>query len=179
MRVLALDTTTRAGSVALVEDDRVVDERVGDATRTHAERMPTELVDLLDANGVALGDIDLMAVASGPGSFTGLRVGVATMQALALVMRRKILGVTALEAIAHLASVDAQPDTLVAAWLDARRRDVFTALYRVRHEPLFSPARLEEIEGRTVGVPDLTLERWNASHGGEALVVAGDGAMLY
>jgi tRNA threonylcarbamoyladenosine biosynthesis protein TsaB len=179
MRVLALDSTTRAGSVALLEDDRIVDERVGDATRTHAERLPSEVVALVDANGLTLGDIDLMAVASGPGSFTGLRVGVATMQALAFVLRRPILGVTALEAIAHLASVDAKEDTRVAAWLDARRRDVFASLYRVRPEPPFSPHRLEEVEGQSVGAPDLTLERWKPHLAGATLVMAGDAVTLY
>src|SRR5262245_38198388 len=106
MLVLALDTTTRAGSVALVEDDRVVDERLGDAACTHAERLPRELLALLDARGVALTAVDLFAVASGPGSFTGLRIGIATIQGLALVGRRRVVGVAALEALAHAAAHD-------------------------------------------------------------------------
>src|SRR3954463_2446186 len=88
MRVLALDTTTRAGSAALVEDDRIVDERSGDGTRTPALRLPGELLTLADANGWALSAIDLYAVASGPGSFTGLRIGIATIQGLLLVFPR-------------------------------------------------------------------------------------------
>src|SRR2546428_12012114 len=82
MRVLALDTTTRAGSAAMVEDDRVVDERGGDAARTHAERLPAEILALLDAHDRTLADVDLFAVASGPGSFTGLRCCLATIQGL-------------------------------------------------------------------------------------------------
>src|SRR5438046_705271 len=91
VRVLALDTTTRAGSVALVEDGRVLDERAGDATRTHAERLPAELLARLDAGDLTLADVDLFAVASGPGSFTGLRIGIATMQGLAFVGGRRIV----------------------------------------------------------------------------------------
>ena len=113
MRVLALDTTTRAGSVALVEDDRIVDERGGDATRTHAERLPGEIVALVAAHGLGLADVDLFAVASGPGSFTGLRIGIATMQGLAFVCRRPVVGVPALEALGHLASRDTPAGALV------------------------------------------------------------------
>src|SRR5262245_53098932 len=101
MRVLALDSTTRTGSVALVEDGRIVEERRGDAARTQAERLPSELIALVEAHHVALADVDLYAVASGPGSFTGLRIGIATVQGLAFVHRRRIFGISALEALGH------------------------------------------------------------------------------
>src|SRR5262244_4567549 len=116
MRVLALDSTTRTGSVALVEDDRVVEERRGDAARTHAERLPMELVALADAHRVALADVDLYAVASGPGSFTGLRIGIATVQGLAFVHGRRIFSVSALEGLAHASSGALTPGTVIAAW---------------------------------------------------------------
>src|SRR5471032_1379693 len=109
MRVLALDTTTRAGSVALVDDDRIVDERSGDGTRTHAERLPGELIALVDANALAWPDVDLFAVASGPGSFTGLRIGIATIQGLAFARGSRMVAVPALEALAHVASLDVPP----------------------------------------------------------------------
>src|SRR5687768_506105 len=70
MHVLALDTTTRDGSVALVDDNGTLDERRGDAARTHGERLPGELLAVADAHGLSPHAIDLFAVASGPGSFT-------------------------------------------------------------------------------------------------------------
>src|SRR4051794_20036204 len=106
MRVLALDTTTRAGSVALIEGGRVVAERRGDGALTHASRMPGEVVALADAQHWALSTIDLYAVASGPGSFTGLRIGIATIQGLASVHRRRVVSVPALEALAHAGGLD-------------------------------------------------------------------------
>jgi tRNA threonylcarbamoyladenosine biosynthesis protein TsaB len=178
MRVIALDTTTRAGSVALVDDDRVVEERAGDAARTHAERLPGEITALAEAHHVALADIDLYAVASGPGSFTGLRIGIATIQGLAFVHARRIASVPALEALAHLAGDGLPPGSTVAAWMDAHRREVFAALYRVTEAPAFSAGRLEEIEGATVGDPAATLGRWTASFGAPGVFV-GDGAVLY
>ena len=178
MRVLALDTTTRAGSVALLDGERVVDERAGDGTRTHAERLPAEITSLVAAHGLTLPDIDLYAVASGPGSFTGLRIGIATIQGLALVHARRIVAISALDALAHLASAAAAPGTLVGAWLDAHRREVFAALYRVRLGAAFSRERLEELEGPTAGDPAATVARW-AARFAVPTQFAGDGAVLY
>ena len=131
MRVLALDTTTRAGSVALVDDTLIVEERPGDPSRTHAERLPAELLAVSEAHGVALSSIDIFAVAAGPGSFTGLRIGLATVQGLGFVTGRQIVGVSALEALAQAASRAVAAGALVAAWMDAQRREVFSVLYRV------------------------------------------------
>jgi tRNA threonylcarbamoyladenosine biosynthesis protein TsaB len=179
MLLLALDTTTRAGSVALLDGERVVDERAGDGTRTHAERLPAEITALVAAHGRTLADIDAYAVASGPGSFTGLRIGIATIQGLALVHARRIVAVSALEALGHLAAAGAAPGTLVAAWMDAHRREVFAALYRVRLGAAFSAEGLEELEGPTVGDPSATLARWASQFTTLPAVFGGDGALLY
>jgi len=182
MVVFSLDSTTRAGCVALiVAQDRggpIVDERPGDPGRTHAERLPSDAVALLAAHGLTPADVDLFAVASGPGLFTGLRVGIAAMQGFALATGKPMAGVSALDALGQLASRDCAPRTRVAAWMDAHRRDVFTALFEVGTGPLFSGERLIEREGATVGDPGDTLERWKLM-GGEPAVFAGDGARRY
>jgi tRNA threonylcarbamoyladenosine biosynthesis protein TsaB len=181
MKVLALDTTTRAGSVALIVDEHVVEERAGDASRTHAERLPSEIIELAAAHDLSTADVDLFAVASGPGSFTGLRIGIATMQGLAFVHRRPLAGVPALEALALLGGQGLADGSLVAAWMDGHRREVFTALYRVMGRPLDGVAglaRLVELEGAMVGAPDVTLSRW-LEKGTPASVFVGDGAVLY
>ena len=89
MVLLALDTTTAAGSVALWRDG-LIEEQPGDPARSHAERLPGELAALLARHGCTTNDVDRYAVASGPGSFTGLRVGIATVQGLALVGARVV-----------------------------------------------------------------------------------------
>jgi tRNA threonylcarbamoyladenosine biosynthesis protein TsaB len=176
--VLALDTTTPAGSVALVDDDRVDEERRGDPSRTHAERLPGEILTVLAARGLSVPDVDLFAVASGPGSFTGLRIGIATIQGLAFVRRRPVVGVSALDALACAAGAGVSAGTLVATWMDAHRREVFTALYRVSDAAPFALDRLIEIDAAAVGDPAATLARW-AAHGAAAAVFVGDGAVLY
>ena len=135
MKVLALDTTTRVGSVALIDDERILDERDGDGARTHAQRLPQELLAVAKDNGVALSEIDLFAVASGPGSFTGMRIGIATIQGLALVAGRRAVAVSALDALAHMASRELAVGAIIAVWTDAYRRDVFASLYRVAEAP--------------------------------------------
>jgi tRNA threonylcarbamoyladenosine biosynthesis protein TsaB len=177
MRVLALDTTTRGGSAAVVEDAHVIAEHAGDPTRSHAERLPGDLVNLLRSVNVPMSAIDAFAVAVGPGSFTGLRIGIATMQGLAFVHRRRLVPVSALDALAYAASVDLVPGTVVGAWMDAHRRDVFSALYRVCEAPLYSRARLEELDPPSVDDPAATLLRWRVLASPELFV--GDGAGAY
>jgi tRNA threonylcarbamoyladenosine biosynthesis protein TsaB len=178
MRVLALDTTTRTLSAALVEDDHVLAQRVGDLTRSHAERLPADLLAVTLEAGIELGSVDVFAVAAGPGSFTGLRIGIATMQGLAFVLHRRIVAVSALDALAHVAAADAAPDAIIGAWIDARRRDVFSALYRVVAAPPFTRARLQAVETAAVGDPTTILTRWAASGQNPHLLV-GSGAHAY
>src|SRR5689334_6326911 len=130
MVCLAIDTTTRDGSVALVVDHRIVEERRGDASRSHAERLPAELLDVAAAHGVTVADIDLYAVAAGPGSFTGLRIGIATIQGLAFVEQRPVVAISALDALAQIAAADLDAGTGIASWIDAQRKDVYAAVYR-------------------------------------------------
>jgi len=178
MRVLALDTTTRAGSVALVEDDRILGVSDGDATRTHAERLPGEILAMADRHHVAMSEVDVFAVASGPGSFTGLRIGIATIQGLALATRRPVVAVSALDALAHGASIDLEVGSLIAAWMDAHRGEVFAALYRVAAARPFTLERLVELVGPTVGDPIATLDRWAGEIAGVGAWLVGDGAVL-
>jgi len=178
MRVLALDTTTRGGSVAVVDDDRVIAEQGGDQARSHAERLPDEILAIVAAHQVPLDSVDFFAVASGPGSFTGLRIGIATVQGFAFVKGRGVVGISALEALAHCASVGLPAGAHVAAWMDAYRRDVFAALYRVTDAPSFDPDRLVELDTPSVDGPAATWARWSKEFVVPSVVI-GDGAVLY
>ncbi len=179
MRVLALDTTEPIGSVALVVDERVVEERAGEASRPYAQRLPSELLALLAAHDLTPADVDLFAVASGPGSFTGLRIGIATIQGLAFVRGRPVAAVSALDALAQIGGASKAAGDLVGVWMDAHRRDVFSALYRMGTAPAFGDARLVAVEEPAVGPPGETIARWLALAHGEPIAVIGSGAPLY
>jgi len=123
--VLALDTTTSSGSCALLRDDHLVREQASDRSRPQASRLPGELAAILDREGVALSEVDILAVGTGPGSFTGLRVGIATMQGLAMALDRPLFGISAFDALVSIASAHMH----VATWVDAWRGDVYAALF--------------------------------------------------
>lgn len=178
MRVLALDTSTRAGSVAIVENDHLLIERVGDASRSHAERLPNDLTAALAACALRVADVDVFAVAAGPGSFTGLRIGIATIQGLAFATHRRVVPVSVLLALAEAASRALPAGAVVGAWLDAHRRDVFSALYQVTDAPLFAKGRLAELTAPAVGDPEQTWQQWRDA-GHVPAVLAGDGARLF
>jgi tRNA threonylcarbamoyladenosine biosynthesis protein TsaB len=177
MLVLALDTTTRQGSVALARDGGTLALYAGDAAVTHGVRLPGDLVRLLDAHGLRIADVELFAVAAGPGSFTGMRIGIATMQGLALANHRSLVGISALDAIHD--AVSSQPSALtsvgavnpvveVAVWMDAQRGQVFSAVYR--DGALVEPALADK--------PADILGRW-AHQKIRPRLYAGDGALLY
>ena len=132
MLTLAVDTTTNRGSFALARNGRPLEEVFGDAGSTHGERLPGAIHALLERQGMTTADVDRYAVALGPGSFTGLRVGIATVQGLALAHGRPVVGIPVLDALVDIAAQavggGAVPD-LIAPWVDASRGEVFSALY--------------------------------------------------
>jgi tRNA threonylcarbamoyladenosine biosynthesis protein TsaB len=166
--ILALDTSAAAGSVAVARDGAILIEREGDGSRAHGERLPRELMAALREAGVGLHDVDRFAVATGPGSFTGLRVGIATIQGLALARKRLVAPVTTFEALAWHVRDGANR---VGVWIDAHRGEVFAALM--------------EADGRLVApasslTPDATLDAWTAAIATASGVrFVGDGAVRY
>ena len=171
MIVLALDTTTAGGSCAVLRDG-MIRERAGDARITHGEQLPRELMLLLDAEGLSLPEIDAFGVAVGPGAFTGLRIGIATMQGLAFAEEKPLVGVSSFDALALLAAAHpwvsgsgADPPARIATWIDAWRGEVYTALYEAT-----SAAGAPRVEG-----PDRALQRLGAGR----VLFAGDGAAAY
>ena len=187
MLLLALDTTTAAGSVALWRDG-LVEERAGDAARSHAERLPADLMALLGAHGLAPRDVERYAVAAGPGSFTGIRIGIATVQGLALVGDRLVHAVGTLDLLAHDAAraADADAGTTIVVWMEAYRGEVFAARYRVvqaaPHEAGGSGPRrrgtaiLDVVEPATVAAPEPLARAWAAGAAGR-IIVSGDGVV--
>jgi tRNA threonylcarbamoyl adenosine modification protein YeaZ len=143
MVILALETATRRGSLALWTDDGPPQRaeraaRPEDAGRTHGERLPADALALLREHGRALRDVDRFAIVSGPGSFTGLRVGMAVVQGFALVTGRPVSPIPTLEAIAE-------------GW---RLGAGGSALGTREPRPSTGSGRPELVEGRNPGTPE-------------------------
>lgn len=182
LNILALDTTTRTGSVALARGGSVVARLAGDASLTHGQRLPGDLMRVLEAGGMRIDDVDLLAVATGPGSFTGLRVGIAAIQGIALARGLRVVPVPTLEALARSVCRDdagtsacGRKETLVAAWMDGHRNEVFAAMYR--HRPPEGGSH-ERIEADVAGRPEAVLDAWKLPDAA-AVTFVGDGAVRY
>ncbi|HDI59533.1 MAG TPA: tRNA (adenosine(37)-N6)-threonylcarbamoyltransferase complex dimerization subunit type 1 TsaB [Desulfobacteraceae bacterium] len=127
MKVLALDTATGPCTVGLLDDAELVAEGASSAVNGPVRRLMPLVVEVLAQAGLKLSQVDLMAVTRGPGSFTGLRVGMATVQGLALATGIPVVAVSSLEALA----LQAADDAVVAPLIDARRGEVYSAVYKV------------------------------------------------
>ncbi|MFQ5465686.1 MAG: tRNA (adenosine(37)-N6)-threonylcarbamoyltransferase complex dimerization subunit type 1 TsaB [Thermodesulfobacteriota bacterium] len=156
MITLAIDTSSASGSVALVDDGRLAAEwTVGDVG-LHARWLSRSIAAFLASAGCAAGDVDLFALTTGPGSFTGLRIGVSAVKGLAWTLGRPVAGVSTLEAIAMNVPYAGR---LVCPVLDARKKEVYAALYRldgpeavaVMPDSAMSPAALFERIERLCG----------------------------
>ncbi len=133
MLLLALDTCDSKGGIALLQDDQVLTTVAHETSEDYSSWLLPAVHQVLRAAGVAMSDLDAYAVAAGPGSFTGVRVGLTTAKAWAEAYGRGIAVVSRLEAVAAQASGS---EPYVAAFADARREQVFGALYRRRGRAL-------------------------------------------
>lgn len=123
-RLLAIDTTSEFGSIALAEGDRILEEIAIDSPEGFGHVLFDEILRLLSRHGLALKDLDAFAAASGPGSFTGVRVGLTAVKGLAEANGKKVVAVSNLQA---LASFGSRP--LRAPVIDARRGEIYGAVY--------------------------------------------------
>jgi tRNA threonylcarbamoyladenosine biosynthesis protein TsaB len=166
MKILAVDTSTLAGSIALLEDESLLAEITVEHTRKHTERLIPSIHYILEQMELEPASIEALAVGLGPGSFTGLRIGLSTMKGMALSLGIPLLGVSSLEALARGLAFASLP---VWAVIDARKGQVFAALYntdkkgsmkRKGHELVLTP---QDLAGRIK----------------QRVIMAGNGARLY
>jgi len=127
MIVLGIETATSFGGAALWRDGSILAEAVNDGVVSHSQRLMPFIDQILRETSLALADVDGIAVSVGPGSFTGLRIGLAVGKALAHAAQKPLTAVSTLEALAERF---ARPGILLAPLLDARRNEVFGALFR-------------------------------------------------
>jgi tRNA threonylcarbamoyladenosine biosynthesis protein TsaB len=166
MRILAADTSSERGSVCVMQDGEVLGEVRLRSSVQHSDRLFRSIDFLLTYAPFGLADIDVFAAARGPGSFTGLRIGLAAMEAFAAAHEKPGAGVSTLEALAWKSGVT---EHLIAPVIDARRGDVYGALYRR------AGRGLNEVRPPVVMPP----EQWFESLPQSEMIFCGDGALRY
>ena len=127
MRVIAIETATMAGSIAIIDAARVISEITLNARATHSERLMAAIDRLLGDSGLAIDDMDGVAVSIGPGSFTGLRIGLSAAKGLSYASGKPLIGIPTLDALALNMTFSRY---LICPIQDARKGEVYTALYR-------------------------------------------------
>lgn len=165
MKILAIDTASTTGSVAVVDDETLLAETTAARRETHSRRLMDMIDGVLDLSGLTMKQIDGFAFTKGPGSFTGLRIGLSIVKALALVTAKPMAGVSSLEVLALQAANGLR---LICPMMDARNKELYCARYRMT-------------DG---GVTPLTAEKAlsaeeSVSGIGEPCLLIGDGAHRY
>lgn len=181
MIILGIDTATATASAAMVENGRLVAEEVGDdlpASRkgaavhrsNHAEILLPLIDKLLDRAGVRLSDVSAFAVAIGPGSFTGLRIGLSTVKGLAYGSEAPVVGISTLAAVAARVN---DSEGLICPFLDARKKEVYAALFCRKGEAL------ERVSDDVVSAPPAVVESARRRMNGGRCLFIGDAVPAY
>lgn len=161
MKILGIDTSTLMTTCAIMEDDDLIGEFSLSLDMSHSEALVPMIQQLMDNLKLKLSDMDLFAVASGPGSFTGLRIGLATAKSFAHVTGKPLIGISSLEVLAMALPYQ----SIVVPMMDARRDRVFSGVYRMDEYPvqLMSPdalpveeliVYLRTIQGKAIAIGD-------------------------
>lgn len=173
MLILALDTSSASGSLAVLRDRSILERRVSSSDERYSASLLRDTQELLDRACISFEQIDLFAVDAGPGSFSGLRVGLTTVKAWAEVWRRPVAAVSGLEAMATQLSGLAAPDSVVAAVMDARRGQIFGGMFRSRRD---DSGELDAVGDEVVATADEFLQLLRPQLGklgsGAGLVIA-------
>ncbi|HHY83014.1 MAG TPA: tRNA (adenosine(37)-N6)-threonylcarbamoyltransferase complex dimerization subunit type 1 TsaB [Clostridiales bacterium] len=168
MKVLAVDTSSVVAGVAVLDDEQLLYEAYNHHRKNHSEILMPLVENALKSCSLTPRDIDLLAVSNGPGSFTGLRIGISTIKGLAQALDKPVAGVPTLDALAYNII---SPQALVCPIMDARRDQVYTALYRRDKEDLirlmpYSAIHISELADRL-------------NEYGEPVIFTGDGILSY
>jgi len=163
MRILALDCSGAACSAALWSEGAIRAHRLEPRPRGHAERLLPLILEVAAEAGMALSSLDLFAATTGPGSFTGVRVGLATLRGLALAASRPMLGISSFAALAHGTRREERGGRLLLALIESKREELFVQAF----------AENLETSGPARALAPHELAAWS---GGAPLLLAGEGA---
>ena len=169
MLILALESSAKAASVALLKNGECIAVYYQNCGLTHSKTLLPMAQDILRNAGLKIADIDLIAVAHGPGSFTGVRIGVSTAKGLSWAADKPAVGVSATEAMAWGAAGVPEGATICCA-MDARRNQIYNALFQHKDG---EPCRI--CEDRAIGLDELAVE---LEERGGTYYIIGDGAEL-
>lgn len=129
MKILSIDTSSNLCAVAVLEDSNLIQENILDDTKNHSERIMPVIAQTLEESNLKLSDIDLIVCDKGPGSFTGIRIGVATVMSFVDSLKIPAIGISSLEALMYNALLERTQSSFICSLIDAKNENVYFELY--------------------------------------------------
>ncbi|MEG1540958.1 MAG: tRNA (adenosine(37)-N6)-threonylcarbamoyltransferase complex dimerization subunit type 1 TsaB [Oscillospiraceae bacterium] len=169
MKILGLESSAKAASVAICDETGLLGQYYQNSGLTHSRTLLPMVEALLKNLGLSIADMDIIAVAHGPGSFTGVRIGVSAVKGLAWAAEKPVCGVSTLEAMAYN-GLTAPEGSIICCAMDARRQQFYNGLFEIKAG---IPRRL--CPDRAIGGEELALELKKLK---KTIFVVGDGAKL-
>ena len=168
MKILGIDTSSMAASVAVIEDNKLICEYTINTKKTHSQKLMPMIENMLGLSDLNVREIDAIAVCEGPGSFTGLRIGMATAKAIAHVNDIPVIGVNSLEALAANMNLC---DKKICSILDAQRNQDYTGRYQ------YEGTKLVEI--KEIGIQQIDELLEELAQSGEQWILVGEAVYKY
>ena len=169
MKILAIDTSSKICSISILDNNNIIAEKHNDEETTHSQKLMPLINDILNENNLTLDDINLLACCQGPGSFTGIRIGISTVKAFADVKNIPIIGVTSLESLAY----NIKENSIIATIIDAKNENVYFAMYELNDN---SYTCIYEPTATTISD---SIQIINNFKNNKKLVLVGDGSVIH
>ena len=167
MKILALDTSTMMTTCSVIDENKILGEFALNQDMTHSERLIPMIKEVLDNLNLKIKDIDLYGVSVGPGSFTGLRIGIGTIKSFAHLYNKPVVGVSTMEGLAY----NLPYNKIIVPMIDARRDRVYTGIYTWEDGRLNTLMKPDAVEiNELLKILDTSYEK---------VIVNGDGSLLY
>lgn len=167
MKILSIDTASNICAVAVLEDNKLIEEKILNDTKTHSENIMPTILEVLDKTSLSLADFDLIVCDKGPGSFTGIRIGVATVLSFRDSLKIKTIGISSLETLAY----NIKTEGLICSLIDARNSNAYFGIFRLENNKY---SLLEEMKAENIDDILNILKKYN-----ETITFVGDGAITY
>ena len=174
MKILAIDTSSKICGVTIVENEKVLIKLINDDEKTHSVKLMPMIDKAFKDTNLTLDDISLLACCIGPGSFTGVRIGIATIKAFSDVKNIPVVGITSLESLAYNVKQISKPTSLICSLIDAKNENVYCGLYNFSNNFNYANIFAENIDITISKISNIINEKQFTD-----IIFVGDGSKIY
>ena len=174
MKILAIDTSSKICGVAIIENEKILIKLINDDEKTHSVKLMPMIDKAFKDTNLSLDNISLLACCTGPGSFTGVRIGIATIKAFSDVKNIPVVGITSLESLAYNVKQISKPTSLICSLIDAKNENVYCGLYNFSNDLNYANIFAENIDITISKIINVINEKQFTD-----VIFVGDGSKIY